>query len=93
MYDPWVVMTAIALRTSTVTIGALVTPPARRRPWKLASQVATVDQISLVLRDGRTVVWGSAEDSDAKAEVLVELLEQPARKYDVSVPGQPTTSG
>ncbi|HET7194301.1 MAG TPA: FtsQ-type POTRA domain-containing protein [Nocardioides sp.] len=56
-------------------------------------EVATVDQISLVLRDGKTVVWGSAEESDAKAEVLTELLEQPARTYDVSVPGQPTTSG
>lgn len=56
-------------------------------------EVATVDQISLVLRDGKTVVWGSAEESDAKAEVLTELLKQPARAYDVSVPGQPTTSG
>jgi cell division protein FtsQ len=56
-------------------------------------EVATVDQITLVLRDGKTVVWGSAEDSDAKAEVLAELLKQPARTYDVSVPGQPTTSG
>ena len=56
-------------------------------------EVATVDQISLVLRDGKTVVWGSAEDSEAKAEVLEELLRQPAHTYDVSVPGQPTTAG
>ena len=56
-------------------------------------EVATVDQISLALRDGKTVVWGSAEESDAKAEVLAELLKQPARTYDVSVPGQPTTAG
>ena len=56
-------------------------------------EVETVDQISLVLRDGRTVAWGSAEDSDTKAEVLAVLLSQPAETYDVSVPGQPTTSG
>ena len=53
-------------------------------------EVATVDQISLELRDGRTVVWGSAEESEAKAEVLTALLEQPGSTYDVSVPGQPT---
>jgi cell division protein FtsQ len=55
--------------------------------------VGTIDQISLVLRDGRTVVWGSAEESEAKSEVLSGLLGQPARTYDVSVPGQPTTKG
>ncbi len=53
-------------------------------------EVATVDQISLELRDGRTVLWGSAEESAAKAEVLTALLEQPGSTYDVSVPGQPT---
>ena len=53
--------------------------------------MATVDQISLVLRDGRTVEWGSAEQSELKAEVLVPLLKRPAQRYDVSVPGQPTT--
>jgi cell division protein FtsQ len=53
-------------------------------------EVATVDQISLELRDDRTVLWGSAEESGAKAEVLTALLEQPGTTYDVSVPGQPT---
>lgn len=55
--------------------------------------VVSVDQISLVLRDGRIVVWGSAEQSEEKARVLEALLEQDARVYDVSVPGQPTTTG
>lgn len=54
--------------------------------------VETVDRISLVLRDGRTVVWGSAVDSQTKAAVLAALLPQEARVYDVSVPGQPTTT-
>ena len=53
-------------------------------------EVATVDQIALELRDGRRVVWGSAEESEAKAEVLGALLKQPGATYDVSVPGQPT---
>jgi len=54
-------------------------------------EVATIDQISLVLRDGRTVVWGSAEQSADKARVLEVLLKHDAQTYDVSVPGQPTT--
>ena len=35
-------------------------------------------------------VWGSAEESDPKAEVLAALLARPGQTYDVSVPGQPT---
>jgi cell division protein FtsQ len=55
-------------------------------------QVETVDQISLVLKDGRVVIWGSADDSDTKAEVLATLLETvQAETYDVSVPSKPTT--
>lgn len=54
-------------------------------------EVATVDQISLVLRDGRTVVWGSAADSDLKAEVLVAMVaNRPEADIDVSVPGRPS---
>ena len=51
--------------------------------------VSTVDTISLRLRSGQTVQWGSAESSAQKAEVLAVLLEQKASQYDVSVPGQP----
>jgi cell division protein FtsQ len=55
-------------------------------------QVTTVDQISLVLKDGREVVWGSADESDTKAEVLETLLATvQAQVYDVSVPSKPTT--
>lgn len=54
-------------------------------------QVRTVDQIELHLRDGRQVRWGSAEQSEDKARVLLVLLDRPARVYDVSVPGAPTT--
>jgi cell division protein FtsQ len=56
-------------------------------------QVTTVDQISLVLKDGRTVVWGSADQSDTKADVLAVLLSTvQASQYDVSVPSKPTTT-
>jgi len=52
--------------------------------------VRTIDSISLQLRNGRTVFWGSAAESESKADVLAVLLEQKAAVYDVSVPGQPT---
>lgn len=51
----------------------------------------TRDSIQLDLTEGRTVVWGSAEQSDAKLQVLVPLLEIDARSYDVSAPERPTT--
>lgn len=63
-------------------------------PPKLAKkvayvEVATLDRISLELRSGPSVTWGSAADSTNKARVLAVLLTQQARTYDVSVPGQP----
>jgi alkanesulfonate monooxygenase SsuD/methylene tetrahydromethanopterin reductase-like flavin-dependent oxidoreductase (luciferase family) len=45
-FDPWVVMAAMAMTTERVTLGAIVTPPARRRPWKLAREALTLDHLS-----------------------------------------------
>lgn len=50
--DPWVVLGAIAARTERVRIGAILTPVARRRPWKLARETVTVDRLS----GGRLIV-------------------------------------
>lgn len=44
--DTTVALTAIALATERVRFGALVTPLARRRPWKLAKEAATLDRLS-----------------------------------------------
>lgn len=52
--------------------------------------VETVDHVSLVLTEERSVLWGSGEFSEEKAKVLAALLEaHPSKRYDVSVPGQP----
>lgn len=45
-FDPWVILAAIAMRTERVRIGAIVTPPARRRPWKLARETMSIDHLS-----------------------------------------------
>ena len=81
---------ADALRAAAVVLAAL-SPEVRVIVDHL--EVDGVDEIDLVLDDDRTVRWGSAESSEQKAEVLVALLQQPGTVYDVSVPGQPTTSG
>ncbi len=53
--------------------------------------VSSIDKIELVLGSGRRVLWGSAEDSGQKAQVLAVLLKRPGQQIDVSVPGRPTT--
>ena len=57
-------------------------------------EVQTVDEISLRLRTGATVLWGSADESANKVRVLEPLLRaQPrARTYNVTVPGNPTVT-
>lgn len=44
--DSWVVLGAVAGATSRIRIGTAVTPVARRRPWKLAREVTTLDRLS-----------------------------------------------
>lgn len=39
--DAWSLLAAIAVRTTRVAIGTLLTPLPWRRPWKVASQFAT----------------------------------------------------
>jgi alkanesulfonate monooxygenase SsuD/methylene tetrahydromethanopterin reductase-like flavin-dependent oxidoreductase (luciferase family) len=44
--DAWSLLAAMAVATSRVRLGTMLTPSPWRRPWKLAGQVATVDQLS-----------------------------------------------
>src|SRR5690348_369319 len=46
IYDPWVLLGAIAARTERIRIGAVLTPLSRRRPWKVARETVTVDRLS-----------------------------------------------
>ena len=54
--------------------------------------------LRLKMRDGSTVVWGTSEDSEFKAEVLTSLTEALGDRgagltYDVSSPEYPVTRG
>ncbi len=44
--DAWSLLAAKAARTNRVRLGTLLTPLPWRRPWKVASQVATLAQLS-----------------------------------------------
>lgn len=57
-------------------------------------EVDTADEIRLALGDDRIVEWGSADLSEEKARVLLDLLDArpDAGTYNVSVPSLPTTS-
>ena len=85
MFDPWAMLSAIATQTSRVRIGAMLTPVSRRRPWKLARETMTVDQLSggrLVLPvglgaldDGGFGKVGEPTDRKTRAELLDEGLD------------------
>lgn len=44
--DAWVMLTAAAMRTERIRLGTMLTPLPRRRPWELAGQTATLDNLS-----------------------------------------------
>ena len=78
---------AQALAEGAAVVAALPAEIAEKVDY---AEVLSVDQINLQLRDGRKVVWGSADESDVKAEVLTAMFRHDAQVYDVSVPSRPS---
>jgi alkanesulfonate monooxygenase SsuD/methylene tetrahydromethanopterin reductase-like flavin-dependent oxidoreductase (luciferase family) len=84
-YDPWLTLTAIALRTQRIRLGITVTPLSRRRPWKLARESITLDHLS----NGRLILsfglgdehepgfthFGEVTDPKQRAGMLDEGLD------------------
>ncbi|MFF3321852.1 cell division protein FtsQ/DivIB [Streptomyces sp. NPDC002889] len=69
-------------------------------PPQVAADTRTVtvrsyDAIFLELTGGRTVVWGSSEEGEAKARALTALMkaEPKARHFDVTAPTAPSVAG
>jgi alkanesulfonate monooxygenase SsuD/methylene tetrahydromethanopterin reductase-like flavin-dependent oxidoreductase (luciferase family) len=50
--DAWVSLAAAAMTTKRIKLGTLLTPLARMRPWKIASEAATLDRLS----NGRVIL-------------------------------------
>jgi alkanesulfonate monooxygenase SsuD/methylene tetrahydromethanopterin reductase-like flavin-dependent oxidoreductase (luciferase family) len=79
--DPWTVVSAIASVTDRIRVGVMVTALARRRPWRVAREVATLD----ILSGGRVVFGvglGSLPDEwsrfgeDPDARIRAEKLDE-----------------
>jgi len=78
-------MAAAAAATRRIVLGPMVTPVPRRRPWKLAREAVSLDQLS----DGRLILgvgigfppdpefraFGEPTDERTRAEMLDEALE------------------
>ncbi len=82
--DAWISLALAAVRTNHIRLGTLLTPPSRRRPAELASQVATVDRLSqgrVVLSVGLGAVdsgfeaFGEECDRRTRAELMDECLD------------------
>ncbi len=76
---------------SVVAVSAALPDQLRSRVRMISA--SSPDSISLDLDGDVKVVWGSAERSDRKAEVLLALMRRPAKVYDVSAPELPVTQG
>lgn len=81
--DAWVSLTAAAMRTTSIRLGTMLSPLSRMRPWKFASESATLDRLS----GGRVIVsvglgavdtgfaaFGEETDRTTRAELLDEGL-------------------
>jgi len=82
--DAWISLGLAAVRTTRIRLGTMLTPPSRRRPWELASQVATVDRLSagrvtlgvgLGAIDSGFETFGEECDKRVRAELMDECLD------------------
>lgn len=82
--DAWVALTAVAMLTERIRLGTMLTPLSRMRPWKLASETATLDNLSggrVILAVGLGALdtgfeeFGEVTDRKTRAELLDEGLE------------------
>ncbi|MCI0520456.1 MAG: LLM class flavin-dependent oxidoreductase [Chloroflexi bacterium] len=82
--DAWVALTAAAMVTERIRLGTMLTPISRMRPWKLASETATLDRLSggrVILSVGLGApssgfaMFGEEIDRKRRAELMDEGLE------------------
>jgi hypothetical protein len=73
--DPWVSLAACAVRTERIRLGTLLTPVSRRRPWKLASETATLDRLS----NGRVILCAGMGATDTGFDRVGEVTDRKVR--------------
>jgi alkanesulfonate monooxygenase SsuD/methylene tetrahydromethanopterin reductase-like flavin-dependent oxidoreductase (luciferase family) len=81
--DAWSLLAAIAVKTVQIRLGTMLTPLPWRRPWKVASQVATLDQVS----NGRAIlaVGIGAVDTDLPDTAEVTDLRGRTARLDEGI--------
>ncbi|MBV9092993.1 MAG: LLM class flavin-dependent oxidoreductase [Streptosporangiaceae bacterium] len=89
--DPWVALAAVACATSSLRIGPLITPLARRRVHKVARETVTLDLLSsgrLVFgvglggaRNGELEPFGEVVDPRERARLLDRGLDDLTRYW------------
>jgi alkanesulfonate monooxygenase SsuD/methylene tetrahydromethanopterin reductase-like flavin-dependent oxidoreductase (luciferase family) len=92
--DAWIALAAAAMRTERIRLGTLLTPMPRRRPWDLAGQIATLDNLSngrVILSVGLGAVHEGwlAFESDPGRRVRAELLDEGLAVVAGLLGGQP----
>lgn len=76
VHDPWILLAGIAVATDRMTIGPMVTPLSRRRPWVVARQAVTLDHLS----GGRVMLGvGLGEPADIEFAAFGEVSDLKAR--------------
>jgi alkanesulfonate monooxygenase SsuD/methylene tetrahydromethanopterin reductase-like flavin-dependent oxidoreductase (luciferase family) len=93
--DPWIAIAGMAVRTQRVRLGMMVTPLARRRPWKVARETVALDALSggrftlgVGLGGGPQAEFASfGEPADAR--VRAELLDEGLAILDGLWSGEP----
>ena len=82
--DAWISLTAAAMKTCKIRLGTMLSPISRMRPWKLASETATLDNLSngrVILSVGLGAVdtgfkeFGEETNRIKRAELLDESLD------------------
>jgi len=77
--DATVMLGALARATRRMRLGAMVTPLARRRPWKFAKEMVTLDHLS----DGRVICGvGLGEPAELEFGAFGEARRERAARLD-----------
>jgi cell division protein FtsQ len=73
--------------TTRAALDVLAVLPQPIRGRVAIVRAASPSSVTLVLRDGRRVLWGGVDDTALKAQAAEALLKMPGSVYDVSRPG------
>jgi alkanesulfonate monooxygenase SsuD/methylene tetrahydromethanopterin reductase-like flavin-dependent oxidoreductase (luciferase family) len=93
--DAWICLTAAAMITERIRLGTLISPLPRMRPWRVAAQTATLDNLS----NGRVILgvgvgwllYGYQAFTDEVTDIhqRAEMLDEAVDVLDLLFCGQP----